>query len=289
MVGLAALFSLSPAHAADRVVSSTGSIHSVSVENAAGSGTRLVYRVQSLDEAVEAVIIPGTDDSITDNEPAILLSPINDRPVIVWTRGESTQSEISVSLFNGFHWTPAVSITQNDTADRRPQIFWGASGYLHIVWSGQALTDGPLIFETVLDYKGVVIAPPSLIETLPTVIVTTTTTGAPTMSSSDALFAVDTSCKQATRVTVQGGYDEPVPVHKRTDFVLPAGSTVDSAKIEVVSDRPVLLVKAGARMYYSYQSSEGWTTLRSITLDTTTDYRSAEIMVRTMLGAVDAR
>jgi hypothetical protein len=70
------------------------------------------------------------------------------------------------------------------------------------------------------------------------------------------------------------------------DFMLPAGTTVDSAKIEVVGDRPLLLVKSGSRMFYSYEMpTQGWTTVRSITLDAATDERSAEILLRTMLEA----
>jgi len=286
---------LSPALAADRVVSATGNIHTVFVESRANGynsapqiGTRLVYRMQSLDETVQTMVIPGTDEALTESDPTILLSPDTGLPVIFWTRGDGASSEIAYSFSVGSGWSPAATLTQNDATDRGPQAFWGSSGYLHVVWSGPATTDGPPMYEAILDSKGVVILPPTLIETTAAAIVTTSTEGIPTVSASDALFAVDTSCKQGSRVTVHGGYDEPVPVHKRVDFVLPAGAISESSKIEVVNEMPVLMVKAGARVFYSYQRSTGWTTLRSITLDASTDERSAEILIRTMLEGFGA-
>jgi len=285
---------LSPALAAERVVSSTGITHTVFVESRAGGynssqiGTRLVYRMQSLDETIQTTIIPGTDEALAESDPTILLSPGTERPVIFWTRGDGAESEITFSFFIGSGWTPTVTLTQNDTMDRSPQIFWGPSGYLHVVWSGPASLDGPPMYEAVLDSKGVVVVQPTVVETIPSAIVTTATEGIPTLSASDALFAVDTTCKLGSRVTVQGGYDEPVPVHKRVDFVLPAGATSESSKIEVVNEIPVLFVKSGSRVFYSYQRSTGWTTLRSITLDASTDERSAEILIRTMLEGFSA-
>jgi hypothetical protein len=296
--GLAALLSIAPAAAADRVLGPTGAIHSITVENRYGvsdfnalpyNGTRLLYRMQSSEEAMQSVVIPGTDESIIDSEPTILLSPLTFRPVIVWTRNESTEAEINFSFYNGTTWSSATALTENEVLDRHPQIFWGSSGYLHIVWTGASeLDSGPLMYEAVLDSKGLVMVPPSPILTVPGQVVTTSTSAPATLDPSDVLFAVDTSHKLMGRVTVQGGLDEPVPVHKRVDFMLPAGLTVESAKIEVVNGRILVLIKSGSKMYYSYESPyTGWTTLRTVTLEGATDERGAEILIRTMLQALD--
>jgi len=295
LCGLVALLALAPAAAADRVIGPAGSLHSVSVESSntvnalPGPGTKLVYKVLSNEEAVSSMVIPGTDEPTVDSEPTILLSPLTLRPVIVWTRNEGTEAEINYSFYNGTSWSPATALTQNDSLDRRPQIFWGHSGYLHIVWSGPATVDGPLMYEAVLDSKGVVIVPPAPIHTTSGIVVTTSTGALPTLGAADAIFAVDTSFKVTSRVTVQGGYDEPVPVNKRVDFMVPAGAVVESAKVEVVNGRLLLLVKAGSKMYYSYESPvSGWTPLRNVTLDATTDDRAAELLIVTMLESLGA-
>jgi hypothetical protein len=299
LLGLAAILATASASAADRVISPTGAIHSIAVENRgngnndfntqATAGTRLIYMMQSSEEAIQFMVIPGTDEAVVDSEPTILLSPLTYRPFIVWTRSESTSSEISYSFFNGLVWSPTATLTYNSAIDRRPQIFWGRTGYLHIVWSGVMTADGPLMYEAVLDSKGLVILPPGPITVSSSGVVTTTATAGPILSATDALFAVDTSFKNNPRVSVQGGLDEPVPVNRRVDFLLPSGSTVDSYRIGVVNGRLLLLVKSGVRMYYSYESpATGWTTLRSVPLDSTTDERAAEILITTMLEALAA-
>jgi hypothetical protein len=290
----AALLAVAPAAAADRVVSPTGAIHSITVENlsaaasAPSSGTRLVYRVQSCaEESIQSVVIPGTDTALNDTEPVILLSPITFRPVIVWTRSENSDAEIMYSFYNGSAWSTATLLTQNTTIDHHPQIFWGPSGYLHILWAGATTLDGPTMYEAVLDSKGFVTVPPAPVHTIAEDIVTTST-GAPTSLSVDgALFLLDTTSKVGTRVSAQGGYDEPIPVNQRTDFILPSGSTVESSRIEVVNGRILVLVRSGSSLYYSYESSgSGWTPLRSVTIDLTVDERAAENIIRTMIASL---
>lgn len=296
MAALAALLSIAPATAADRVLGPAGAVHTVAVGTVGTtvnalptvSGTKLLYRMQSTEESVEWVVIPGTEDSVADTEPAILLSPVNYRPVIVWTRNEGSEAEIDFSFYNGTLWTPAAQLTLNDYPDHSPQIYWGHSNYLHVVWSGAETPDGPMMYEAVLDSKGLVIVPPSLVASPPGPVVTTTNGAPATMLADDALFAVDTSYKQTGRVTVQGGLDEPVPVNKRVDFVLPAGNAVDSCRIRIVNGRLLLLVKSGTRMYYSYQEpTTGWTVLHSVTLDATTDEGAAETMIAMMLEGLE--
>lgn len=285
--------SIAPALAADRVLSPVGVIHSVSVESRSGanalpaSGTKLVYRLQSGDETLQSTVIPGTDEPVVDSEPTILLSPVTYTPAVVWTRNEGSAAEITYSFYNGSAWSPATSLTQNAVVDRHPQIFWGSSGYLHIVWTGVTTTDGPLMYEAVLDSKGFVVLPPATVHTSPGAIVTTNSAAGPILNTSDVLLLVDTSYKVTNRVTAQGGYDEPIPVSRRVDFIIPSGSAIESSKIDVVNGRILVLVKSGTRMYYAYQSmSAGWTTLRSLTLDSVTDDRAAEITIKGMLATL---
>jgi hypothetical protein len=244
--------------------------------------------MQSLDETIQTTIIPGTDEALTESDSHDSPVPGTERPVVFWTRGDGAESEISFSFFIGSGWTPTATLTQNDHDGPESPDLLGSLGIPPCRLVGPRIAGRPPMYEAVLDSKGVVVVQPSVVETIPSAVVTTATEGIPTVSASDALFAVDTTCKLGSRVTVQGGYDEPVPVHKRVDFVLPAGAISESSKIEVVNEIPVLIVKAGSRVFYSYQRSTGWTTLRSITLDASTDERSAEILIRTMLEGFSA-
>ena len=63
------------AAASNRELGSDGILHSISVENRTGGGTRLVHQAQKADGTVASLVIPGTDDPIPDVDPAISVCP----------------------------------------------------------------------------------------------------------------------------------------------------------------------------------------------------------------------
>lgn len=288
--------------AASQELAPNGTLHSILVEARstaapAYGGTRLVHRIQTPDERIDARAVPGTDEPVLDIEPAISLSPSTGLPALVWSRLDGgTDYEIMVSFFDGTRWSTPRVITANSWDDRRAQIVCGRSGYVHLLWNGPVQPDGsPLLYESILDWKGVTIQPPTpvRVSAMGTVsspggsegggLTTDTASVPPTFGVDENLFVVDSSIKFQGRVSAYGGYDEPVPIIHRMDFLMPGSSPVERTRIAVVGSRIVVFARSSGRLYYSVQNSNGWTPLRSITLDSITD-EQAEVLILGMLA-----
>lgn len=286
---LSAQLTGAPACAADRVMNAAGTIHQVVVESRPkypnGGGTRLVHRIQSAQEAAQAVTIPGTDEPVVDGEPAIALSPITGLPALVWTRVEGGNSEIYIALYDGAQWSTPRSLTANSFDDHQPQIYWGRSDFIHLMWSAPAGADGyPIFYEAIVDSKGAVVLSPSQVRLTASGSVSQAAATAPTLSASGVLFAFESGTKFQPRVSAYGGYDEPVPIVRRVDLILPAeASPLQSARVMPVGSEIVVFVRSETRLFYAIQSPSEWTLLRSLALDAVLTEERAELLVKNMI------
>ena len=286
-----ALLLLPSAAAADKELNAAGTLHSVLVESRSTKGSnpggmRLVHRVQTANESLESMSIPGTDEPAFDLEPAISLSPSTGLPALVWRRFEGPDYEIYLSIYDGGRWGTPRAITANSWDDFTPQIVWGRSGYIHVVWHGPVQADGAFSFyESILDAKGLTVVPATQILLHTSGTVSQSSSPPPVFTAGDLLVAGDSGSKLEPRLIAYGGIDEPIPVAARVDFVLPAGSSaIERAKIETVGSNIAVIVKSGSRLFYAIQSPTGWTTLRTLTLSATLTEEQGEIAIKAMIG-----
>jgi hypothetical protein len=115
-------------------------------------------------------------------------------------------------------------------------------------------------------------------------------TGLPTdgLTGIPILFAFDSGQKPSgPRLICFGGSDEPIPVIRRIDFILPMGSaTVERLKIERVGTRSILFVKQPKTLTYTVGSQSGWTPYQSISLLSMTEDK-AELLIREMVERLE--
>jgi hypothetical protein len=276
----------------DRAVNADGTVHTVSVENrptkgANAGGTRLVHRVQTATEAQQSSYVPGTDEPIQDGEPSVAISPLTGLPALAWTRLENNDYEIYVSVYDGVRWSTPRALTANSFDDRKPQIVWGSSDYIHLLWQGPGGVDGfPTFYEAIIDRFATIVRAPALVSApISGTITQTATTAPPVVANDPVLFAVDSGTKFNPRVSVYGGYDEPIPVAHRIDLVMPAGaSPTENTKVVAIDGTTVVFAKSGSKLYYSLESPALWTSLRTLVLDSTVTQDKGELMVRDMIS-----
>lgn len=267
----------------------SGVLHTLKVESraTAGPGTRLVDQIQRPDGTLEGkIIVPGTDDAEIESDLSIAVPPPTDLPVLVLSRTSGAGSEIFVAVFDGDRWGRAQAITSNTWNDFSPVAVCGPSGRVSVMWKAMPPASGTLAFyQSILDEKGATLLGPTRI-TLPAGT-TDPGSGLPTntLEGLAVLFAFDSGQKSpGPRIVCYGGSDEPIPVIRRVDFLLPAGTlTPEHVKIERVASSTVLFVKLPKAILYSVGSAAGWTPYASLDLDTLTE-DNAELLIRQMVS-----
>ena len=265
-----------------------GTLHTVSVESRApsGTGTRLVDTIRTPDGSVRTTIVPGTDDSEVESDPALTVPPASGQPALFWARTSAQGGEIFASWFNGSSWCTARALTANTWDDSKPQPVAGLSGHVHVMW--RALPPGqtePSFFLTVLDGKGGSVLAPYEVRVAPGT--SSSSTGLPTEGFSDRpiLFAFDASSRTSgPSVVAYGGTDEPIPTLRRIDFrFLDRATVFVRVRIERAATLPLLLLTTPKAVVWTAGMSAGWTPYATLALDAVTEDK-AELLIRDMLG-----
>ena len=264
----------------------SGVTHSVRVENRAPSGTRIVDQITSAG-GVEVQIVTGTDDAEIEASPSIVVSRETANPVLVWSRSTPAGTEIQISYFDGDHWAAPKPLTANAVNDFAPVPVAAPSGLIHVMW--KSMPAGATVatyYQSSVDSRGTPL--PAVQISLPAGAAEPGS-GLPSdgLTTSEILFAFDSGQKpQGPRLICFGGSDEPIPVIRRIDFILPQGSaTVERLKIERVGSHPVLFIKQARTLTYTVGSENGWTPYRGISLLTMTEDK-AELLIREMVESL---
>jgi len=276
----------SPAPAsADRKLHKSGLLHTVSVEiGTSGTGTRLIHRIQRPDGTVELKTIPGTEGTEIEADPSLSISPVNGHLTLAWSRKDTSDFEICLSIFDGAVWGPVQTLTVNSWDDKKPLVVTGPAGYSHLMWEAYPPSlVAPVYFQAVLDETGTALLLPTESFLTPEPPLAGSLSPPPSLSDSAILFAFVPLTKSGPpSVILYGGTDEPIPLSHRVDFVLPAGSpSISAARVDRVGPRVVLFARQSTALLYSIESASGWSPLLSLRLDTISEEK-AELLIRDM-------
>jgi hypothetical protein len=125
-----------PARADIQRIGSDGTVYRVDVETrfVAGrpSGTQLRFTLQRPLGGKDLSIIPGTDDSAVDRDPALEIDPTTGTPYVVWSRGDSAGFNLYVSRYTG-SWSTPRPLVKADGDDIQPQLRFD-DRYMHVSW-----------------------------------------------------------------------------------------------------------------------------------------------------------
>jgi hypothetical protein len=134
----AALFVVSFAGAAELVVDARGTIYTVEVVQALGEtspdATALSFTILRPARPVITGTIPSTEDSGSDREPQLVLSPAVKGPFLVWTRNDGLYDQIVYSRLEGSGWGPPRYLTFGARDHVRPQVGVDGHGTATLAW-----------------------------------------------------------------------------------------------------------------------------------------------------------
>ena len=285
-----ALLCATPVGAAVSSLSPSGSVHRLSSESLAAGGSEIVHVLQTPDGPTSSRVIPGTEDPLADISPSISAEPAGTgRAAAAWSRWNGSDYDVVVSIWDGTRWgtIKVVSALLNDDDDMDPQIVWGRSGLIHLMWRSDTST-GPLFYQIQMDATGKPVRGPNQIVLSPCETVSdgggSTDAGA-APKSSDILFAFLRNPAPGGGMSLFGGRDEPMPIGYRIDFASPKdqSSSPGGPEGSYSGDRLSFLFRQNGRLYYTERDPAGWSPYRFITLSQDMSDERAENLIREML------
>src|SRR5207247_5050663 len=134
-----ALLCATPVRAGDSSLSPSGSVHRLSSDSLKAGGSEIVHVLQTTDGLTSSRVIPGTEDSLADISPSISAEPAGTgRAAAAWSRWNRSDYEVAVSIWDGARWGAIKLVSGLPTNDMDPQIVWGRSGIIHLMWRSDA-------------------------------------------------------------------------------------------------------------------------------------------------------
>jgi hypothetical protein len=279
-------------------VDSTGQVHSISVEAWKGNGksvaTALKHTIQLPDGTAQTCLVSGTDDLAFEEDPYIDIDPVNQEPLLVWSRFESFGTVLQISRFRNGHWSTPIPVWTEHGQGLEPEIDVKTS-LLHLIWTSES---GAIAqrYRLSLDRKSLEPAfGPELLPTLHQNMVPLEGRSAESGDSPVEAPESDLSYFSSILPPVTPGgpgamitwgiRDEPIPIVYFEAFELPAGlQRIDNRKSEWVADRFVAWFETGSSLYYTTLQDGYWTDLRIIDLN---QDRSAAEALRMIADLID--
>jgi len=285
---VAGIVLVAPAYAGSRQLGADGTLHTVDVQTTGGrnASVALRYTRQPAGGTPVITIVPGTEDAVTDREPAIEIDPVSGQLVLVWSRYDGNNYNVFLSRFNGTSWSAPSAVLKAAGDDVEPQIRISAH-YVHVSWK-QVLNSQNSFYRQ--SFLSTTLAPaygPEQVRTsdlwpVPTEGSAASAT-APDPSPSDEIFsAVDIpSGPDPGRCHIWGVRDEPVPIGYRECLYLPAyARAVSSLEAGWLGGRFTVSYVVGNRFHYATRANGAWSPTRFLELTAGLSVNDARWIVR---------
>lgn len=247
-------------------IDNDATLHRVEAVLTGDPGVSALRHTLVRDGLSRAALVPGTEDTSLDLEPALAIDPVRGTPVLAWSRDTGAGFDVYVSRFDEAAWTPAMRVLQGAADEVRPRILVSPS-LVHVV----ARAGGEYVR---ISLDRVSLQPAFGPEPLPT----TATPVAPGMTvtapstSTQLYFASDVlqpAPEDPRRVVIWGVRDEPVPIDYVEALALPPGSAEEPATAQAVpvEGRLTLTVVSESRLWYTHSRETTWAEFSSVDLE----------------------
>jgi hypothetical protein len=282
---LVAVLATAASFAAPSAVDSAGKVHDVEEvlwsNGARVGGTALRYIVQDPDGSSRAEIVPGTDDMEIDHDPSLVLDPITEQPILVWSRNQGGDYEIRLCRRDDTGWRPPIAIASEPGDQVEPQVF-ARRELIHVVWTTRFAGSGETHHRRSLwrSTLATAVGPEELPRTTATVIPEDGGTDADPASSTDDLTyfgaAIDRGSSDDATIVVWGIRDEPLPITYVRAFAVGHGADgIRDVAAGILGGRLVTWFVAAGAVHYTVREDGRWSDFRLIVLDDETDVPDA--------------
>lgn len=265
--------------AGNQAVTSDGVVHTVEAEvwtsGKTAAGTVLLHTVQNPDGSTSTAYIPGTDDHALDKQLDLDIDPVNDAPVLVWSRFEGDGFDLMASRFQAGSWSVPLRVHSDPTEILGAQLTV-RQNLAHIFWERNDFGETPVRTRLSLERNSLnpVFGP----ETLPIESASLVPPQGDRSPGSTADATEDLSYftsrippldnGQPGVLAVYGIRDEPVPVGYFVARLYPSEVLeANDADTEWIAHEFVQWFTTVDRYYYSIETDGAWSDFRLIELD----------------------